>query len=74
MSQFYVSLDGVGDDDLLMCGYVKVTENENFRVYRHYGEDIIVYNNDPFIYVDDINDANILGFGKKMIPAPPKDC
>jgi hypothetical protein len=68
---FYVNLDGVADGQLLLAGYVLVDENEQFRVYRHFGEDIIVDKSDPFIVVDDINDAAILG--SEIVPMPPKD-
>jgi hypothetical protein len=68
---FYVNLDGVQDGQLLLAGYVLVDENEQFRVYRHFGEDIIVDKSDPFIVVDDINDAAILG--SDIVPMPPKD-
>lgn len=68
---FYVNLDGVQDGQLLLAGYVLIDENDQFRVYRHFGEDIIVDRSDPFIVVDDINDAAILG--SDIIPMPPKD-
>ena len=68
---FYVNLDGVPDGKLLLAGYILVDEDEQFWVYRHFGEDIVVDKSDPFIVVDDINDAAILG--SDIIPMPPKD-
>lgn len=72
---FYVSLDGVDEGTLLLAGFVLVDENEAFKVYRHYGEDVIVDKTDPFVIVEDINDATILG--SEIIPMPPRvvpDC
>lgn len=68
----YVALDNVSDETLLLCGYVKIDENEDHLIYRHFGEDIVVFKDDPFLIVEDINDAAILG--SEIIPLPPKDC
>lgn len=68
---FYVNLDGVSDGQLALAGYILVDEDDGYWIYRHYGEDVIVDKADPFIVVDDINDATILG--SDIIPMPPKD-
>ncbi|HEY9092160.1 hypothetical protein [Parasphingorhabdus sp.] len=69
---FYVSLDEVEESTLELAGYIKVAEDDLHIVYRHFGEDIIVLKDDPFIIVDDVNDAAIFGFN--VIPMPPEDC
>jgi hypothetical protein len=68
---FYVSLNGVDDDTLSFCGYVKIAEDDDHVIYRHFGDDVIVIKSDPFLIVDDINDAALLG--SDIIPMPP-DC
>lgn len=68
---FYVSLDGVDDATLLLAGFVLVDEDEAFRVYRYYGEDVVVDKSDPFVIVEDINDAATLG--SEIIPMPPEN-
>jgi hypothetical protein len=61
VSFFYVSLDGVSEETLEMLGYYKLDESDQFAVYYHKGEEIIVEKADPFIYIDDINDAPYFG-------------
>ena len=68
---FYVNLKDADDGHLLLAGYVLIDENDQYWVYRHFGDDIIVDKSDPFIVVDDINDAAILG--SDIVPMPPKD-
>lgn len=68
---FYVSLDGVDEDTLSIVGFVLIDENEATKLYRYCGEDILVDKSDPFVYVDDLNDAAILG--SEIIPMPPKN-
>lgn len=68
---FYVRLDDVDDHTLLIAGFVVVDENDDFRVLSHYGEHVIVDKSDPFVVVDDINDAAVLG--SDIIPMPPKN-
>lgn len=57
----YVSLDGVTEGQLEFLGYILLAEDEEFKVYYHQGEEVIVDKNDPFIYVDDLNDASLFG-------------
>ncbi|WP_338241545.1 hypothetical protein [Aurantiacibacter hainanensis] len=68
---FYVSLDGVDDGTLLLAGFVLIEEGEAYKIYRHYGEDVIVDKDDPFVVVEDINDAAVLG--SEIIPIPPEN-
>ncbi|MEM7689678.1 MAG: hypothetical protein AAF291_11720 [Pseudomonadota bacterium] len=68
---FYVNLEDVNDLQLAIAGFVLVSDNEQFRVYRHLGEDVIVDKSDPFVVVDDINDAAVLG--SEIVPMPPED-
>ncbi len=67
---FYVNLQNVDDGQLLVAGFVLIGENDHFRIYRHYGEDVIVDKSDPFVIVEDINDAAVLG--SDIVPMPPK--
>ena len=64
MSMVYVSLDGVTEDQLAFLGYILLDENKEFKIYYHLGEELIVDKSDPFIYVDDLNDAAL--FGKQI--------
>lgn len=57
----YVSLDGVSEEQLQFLGYILISENDEFRVYYHLGEEVIVEKADPFIYVEDLNDAALFG-------------
>ena len=57
----YVSLDRISDEQLEFLGYILITENELFKLYLHKGEEIIVDKSDPFIMVDDLNDAALMG-------------
>lgn len=66
---YYVSLDNVDDLTLSIVGFVLIDENEAYWLYRYQGEDVLVDKDDPFVIVDDINDAAILGF--EIIPMPP---
>jgi hypothetical protein len=56
-----VDVGHLTNDQMAFFGYVLVAENEDFAVYRHYGEDIIVSKSDRFILVDDLNDALNMG-------------
>jgi hypothetical protein len=62
MRRFYVFIGGVPDEFLEFLGYVPVPDAETgeFKVYRHHGELMVVKKANPFLYVDDLNDARIL--------------
>lgn len=58
MERWYVNIAHLDEDQLSFFGYVKADENDEFAVYQHHtGESHIVRKSDPFIYVDDLNDA-----------------
>jgi hypothetical protein len=73
--RYYVSIAGVPDEFLEFLGYVKVEETDEFKVYRRHGDLMVVKNDNPFLYVDDLNDARILKSRNIMeIPANGEDC
>ena len=58
MSRFYVSLDDISDDKLSFLGYSLIREDGEFKLYQDYkGDEYLIRKEDPFIYVDDVNDA-----------------
>lgn len=61
MKRVYVSLDGVSEETLNFLGYYCIGENEEFKIYYHKGEEIIVDKSKPYILVDDLNDAKLFG-------------
>ena len=74
MRRFYVYVGGVPDEFLEFLGYVRVEETDEFKVYLHHGEPIIVEKSNPYLYVDDLNDARILKDRNMMeIPAENDD-
>jgi hypothetical protein len=60
MRRVYVQIPNVSDEFLEFLGYVKVEENDEFKGYVRHGEPIIVKKTNPYLYVDDLNDARIL--------------
>ncbi len=76
MSSFYVSIDGIEDSDLEFLGYTLVVESENIKLYRDiYGDEHTVQKERPRLYVEDLNDAQILGgksLSKNLTAVPPK--
>ena len=73
---FYVRLDDITDAQLSFLGYTCVAEEGSFKMYRdHRAEEYIVDTSNPYIYVDDVNDAiaivNITG-SLDIVSAPPK--
>lgn len=74
---FYVRLDGGDDAKLEFLGYVVVAEDPRFNLYRdHIGDEHIVYKNRPYLYVDDLNDAELIASWANreliVIQAPPQ--
>lgn len=59
--KFHVSLEDVSDETLEFLGYILIEEDERFRLYVHKGDQILVDKEDPFLMVDDLNDAALLG-------------
>lgn len=72
--RYYVSIAGVPDEFLEFLGYIKVEEDEELKVYRRHGDLMIVKKANPYLYVDDLNDARILKSRDVMaIPAGDGD-
>lgn len=67
--RYYVSIAGVADEFLEFLGYMLVEENEEFKVYLRHGELMPVKKANPFLYVDDLNDARILK-GRNLMAIP----
>jgi hypothetical protein len=71
MSRCYVSIKDVSDELLGVLGYVLVHETDDLKIYNHFGDEMIVDKADPFLLVDDINDAVALGSEVIALPRPP---
>ena len=73
---YYVDISEVPEDTLEFLGYYCLAQNEEFKFYRDvYGDEHVVEKAHPFIYMEDVNDAAIIGrlTGQLiMIQAPPK--
>ena len=70
MARFYVALDDISDEQLAFLGYTLIKDSEKFKIYNDYsGDNHIVYKANPFIYVDDVNDALYLN-ASVVINAP----
>lgn len=70
--RYYVSIAGVPDEFLEFLGYVKVEETDEFKVYWRHGDLMPVKKANPYLYVDDLNDARILK-DRNMMAIPPED-
>lgn len=58
MGRFYVNLASVDASTLAFLGYTLIRENDEFILYEDYaGSEYLVRKSDPFMYVDDMNDA-----------------
>ena len=58
MSRFYVSSEGVDETKLSFLGYTLIRQDDEFWLYQDYaGDEYIVRKSDPYMYVDDVNDA-----------------
>jgi hypothetical protein len=69
----YVSVSGVSDETLEFVGYVLVSEDADTKIYSHFGEEVIVDKEDPFIYVDDINDLPFMKGDVIIVPVGDGD-
>jgi hypothetical protein len=72
MRRFYVSIAGVPDEFLEFLGYVRIEETDEFKVYLRHGELVVVKKTNPYLYVDDLNDARILK-DRNMMEIPAVD-
>ena len=70
MRRVFVQIPNVSDEFLEFLGYVKVDENEEFKAYVRHGEVIVVKKANPYLYVDDLNDARILK-DRNVMEIPP---
>jgi hypothetical protein len=69
MKKFYVSIQGITDEQLLFLGYRLVKEDPKFKLFEDYkGDEYIVEKSNPWMYVDDMNDAIYLN-GNHVIVA-----
>jgi len=71
--RYYVSIAGVPDQFLEFLGYILIEETDEFKVYLHKGEPVVVEKASPNLYVDDLNDARILKGNIMTIPARERD-
>ncbi len=72
MRRVFVQIPNVPDEFLEFLGYLKVEETEEFKVYVRHGDPIVVQKANPYLYVDDLNDARILK-DRNMMEIPPDD-
>jgi hypothetical protein len=70
--RYYVSIADVPDKFLEFLGYLLVAETEEFKVYLRHGDLMPVKKGNPYLYVDDLNDARILQ-GHNLMAIPPED-
>jgi hypothetical protein len=76
MRRFYVDIAGVSQEFLDFLGYVLVYEEDEFKMLSHKGALHLIDKATPRLYVDDKNDADLLGgsfANRKKMPFPPKD-
>ena len=73
---WYVNITGIHKNYLEFIGYDCVLSGDEFEVFRHYrGEEFIVDISNPYLMVEDFNDATLLRRQSKrdgLIKAPPK--
>lgn len=72
MRRVFVQIPNVSDEFLEFLGYLKIQETEEFKVYLRHGDPIVVQKTNPYLYVDDLNDARILK-DRNMMEIPPED-
>jgi hypothetical protein len=72
MRRVYVQIPNVSDEFLEFLGYVKVEESEEFKGYLRHGEPIVVKKANPYLFVDDLNDARILK-DRNVMEIPPEE-
>jgi hypothetical protein len=62
---FAVNIDGIDDQVLEFAGYTFVRENEEFKVYTNkFMEDYIVRKSDYLLYVDELEEAQVISRGR----------
>lgn len=61
MTKYYVSVNGLGPQDFAFIGLYLASEDHDFARYVDaYGNDYIIDKSSPFIYLEDVNDAQFL--------------
>lgn len=68
MPRCYVSIKDVSDETLGFLGYRLVHETPTLKIYNHFGDEHMVDKDDPFLMLDDINDAAALGSEVFLLP------
>jgi hypothetical protein len=62
---FAVEISGIDDGVLAFAGYFLVERNDEFKVYRDkYMQDHIVRISKPFLYVDELDEAQTISQGR----------
>lgn len=69
---WYVDITDVPAEKLEFLGYFPIAQDDEFLLYANKSEAHVVQKHGPrrWLYVEDLNDAHILGF-KAKVPAPP---
>jgi hypothetical protein len=76
VKRFYVNIARVSQSFLDFLGYFVLFEDEEFKMIIHKDDVHSVDKNKPYLYVDDMNDADLLKgpfMAREKIPLPPKD-
>lgn len=61
MSRYYVNITGIPQSFLDFLGYHVLIEDENFKILYNKGDKYFVHKTGPsWIFVDDVNDAQLL--------------
>jgi hypothetical protein len=72
MAAYYVDIQGVYDEVLEFVGYILVAEDKDFQLFTHKGREFLLPKNGMrFLYVDDLNDADVLRSRRRAIPVSP---
>jgi hypothetical protein len=76
MQRYYVNISGITQEFLDFLGYIVICENEEFKILSNKGTLHIVDKSRPRLYVDDKNDAGLLGgpfAHREKMPFPPQE-
>ena len=71
--RYYVSIANVTDETLQFLGYVLVAEDDNTKLSSHFGDELLVDKEDPFLLVDDVNDVQLIRGAGEIISTPDRD-
>jgi hypothetical protein len=72
MGRFYVDITGIPQNYLDFLGYTLFAEDESFKILRNKSDMHLVDKEKPYLFVDDMNDAEIMRSfgGRAKIPVP----